>query len=426
MENPEQALVPQAQNFVSKLFESKLDNRFQYHDLTHTLEVVRNSEFLAGLYQLTEDQKLPLILAAWFHDTGYTEPGPRPHEEISEEIALEFLNQRAVPPEIADPVIACIRATKVPQNPQSLLEEIICDADLFHLGNESFDEKNKALRREHNLLRDELIDKEEWRIRTIGFLKQHQYFTSYGKETLDPVKQKHLEKLQARVKSDKKDPRPDKKAERKEKKQAAAVPEFPEELLQLEIPKSGKRERTEQVRRTERGVVAMFRIMSENHINLSQMADSKANIMISVNTIVISILISVLLGKLQFYPEYIIPAIILVGICLAAVVFAILATRPNISGGTFTREDIQNKKINLLFFGNFYKMKLDDYDWAMKEMMKDREYLYGSMIKDMYFLGIVLARKYKFLRISYNIFMYGLVAAIVAFVIAFALSGTAG
>jgi hypothetical protein len=59
----------------------------------------------------------------------------------------------------------------------------------------------------------------------------------------------------------------------------------------------------------------------------------------------------------------------------------------------------------------------------MKEMMKDRDYLYGSMIKDIYFLGVVLARKYKFLRLSYSIFMYGLVGSIIAFAIAFIFSG---
>jgi hypothetical protein len=133
-------------------------------------------------------------------------------------------------------------------------------------------------------------------------------------------------------------------------------------------------------------------------------------------------MVSLLLGKLQFYPEYIVPTIILVLVCLSAVIFAILATRPNISGGTFTKEDIQNKQINLLFFGNFFKVALPDYDWAMKEMMNDKDYLFGSMIKDIYFLGIVLARKYKLIRISYNIFMFGLVISILAFGIAFVLS----
>ena len=186
---------------------------------------------------------------------------------------------------------------------------------------------------------------------------------------------------------------------------------------------SPKPEKKPKVPKTERGVVAMFKIMSESHNNLSQMADSKANIMISVNTIVLSIMVSVLLGKLQFYPEFVIPTIILVVVCLSATVFAILATRPNISGGRFTREDIQNKQVNLLFFGNFFNMDLPDYDWAMKEMMKDKDYLYGSMIKDIYFLGVVLARKYRLLRISYSIFMYGLVGAIIAFGLTFIFAG---
>ena len=134
-------------------------------------------------------------------------------------------------------------------------------------------------------------------------------------------------------------------------------------------------------------------------------------------------MLSLLLGKLQFYPEFIIPTIILVVVCLGTVVFSILATRPNVTGGTFTKEDIKDKKINLLFFGNFFRMDLFDYDWAMREMMADKDYLYGNMIKDIYYLGIVLARKYKLLRISYNIFMCGLITAILAFGIAFMFSG---
>jgi hypothetical protein len=104
--------------------------------------------------------------------------------------------------------------------------------------------------------------------------------------------------------------------------------------------------------------------------------------------------------------------------------FSILATRPSVSGGRFTEEDIRNKKTNLLFFGNFYKMELEDYQRAMNQMMKDGEYLYNSMIKDVYFLGIVLAKKYRHLRISYTIFMWGLIIAVVAFAVtAFIVAG---
>jgi Family of unknown function (DUF5706) len=162
----------------------------------------------------------------------------------------------------------------------------------------------------------------------------------------------------------------------------------------------------------------MFRTTSNNHLRLSEMADGKANILIQVNAIIISILISVLFSKLEKNTQFIIPAIVLISICIAAIIFAILATRPNVTGGTFSKEDIINKKTNLLFFGNFHKVGLSEYEWGMKEMMKDNDYLYGSMTKDIYFLGVVLARKYRYLRTAYNIFMYGLVIAVIAFAIA--------
>jgi hypothetical protein len=98
-------------------------------------------------------------------------------------------------------------------------------------------------------------------------------------------------------------------------------------------------------------------------------------------------------------------------------VFAILATRPNVLQGKFNEDDIKKKRTNLLFFGNFHSMDIENYEWAMKEMMKDGDYLYGSMIKDIYYLGKVLGKKYKYLRISYNIFMFGFIVAIVAFIL---------
>lgn len=172
---------------------------------------------------------------------------------------------------------------------------------------------------------------------------------------------------------------------------------------------------------TERGISTVFRIMAQNQANLSQMADAKANILISVNSIILTIVISVLFTKLENNPNLQIPVILLVVVCVTAIVFSILATRPNVNHGTFTQEDIHNKRTNLLFFGNFYKMSLPDYDWAMLEMLNDKNYLYSSIVKDNYFLGVVLAKKYRFLRYAYNIFMFGLILSMIAFAIAFAI-----
>jgi hypothetical protein len=147
------------------------------------------------------------------------------------------------------------------------------------------------------------------------------------------------------------------------------------------------------------------------------MADNKANILITINSIILSVVVSVLIRKLEENPNLIVPTVILVSVCLTTMVFAILATRPNVLQGKFNKDDIKKKRTNLLFFGNFHSMDIENYEWAMKEMMKDGDYLYGSMIKDIYYLGKVLGKKYKYLRISYNIFMFGFIVAIVAFIL---------
>jgi len=113
----------------------------------------------------------------------------------------------------------------------------------------------------------------------------------------------------------------------------------------------------------------------------------------------------------------VVPTTILLLSSLLTIIIAILATRPEISSGKFTKQDIENKKVNILFFGNFYNMSLEDYEWAVLEMMKDYERLYGNLIKDQYFLGKVLAKKYKRIRNAYTVFMFGMILSVLAFII---------
>jgi hypothetical protein len=98
-----------------------------------------------------------------------------------------------------------------------------------------------------------------------------------------------------------------------------------------------------------------------------------------------------------------------------SIIFATLSTRPKITHGTFTKEDIKTKKANLLFFGNFYNSKLVDFEWGMNEMMKDKDFLYGAMIRDLHSLGRVLNKKYRYLRLTYNIFMFGMILSVILF-----------
>jgi len=393
-------ITEEARNFVSSLFRDKINDKFSFHNLAHTLNVLeacRKITASATPGSVSPEDEFALELAALFHDTGYSGNDMNNHEQTSISIAGQFLRDHDVPEEIIDKVTGCINATRMPQQPATFIEKVICDADLYHLGTDDFTAKTKLLRNELAEAFDQRISKKEWRKRNIEFLENHRYFTEFGRQKLDPVKQANLLQL---------------------KHKETAEPETATLAASEEEKQSKEEKKKASSERTERGITTMFRIMSNNHNNLSGMADNKANIMISVNSIIISIMVSVLLGRLAYYRNLTVPTIILLVTCVTAIIFSILATRPKISTGTFTTDDIRNKRINLLFFGNFYNMKLEEYNWAMNEMMNDRNYLYDSMLKDVYFLGKILAKKYKYLRLSYNTFMYGLIISMIAFAIA--------
>jgi hypothetical protein len=167
-----------------------------------------------------------------------------------------------------------------------------------------------------------------------------------------------------------------------------------------------------------RGVQTMFKNSSSNHQRLSSMADNKAFIMITVNSIIISVAIGLLIGKFVQSPNLIWPTILLLSVNIVAIIYSVLATRPNIPKGIFTREQVEKKTVNLLFFGSYYKMDLKEYEYGIRQMMDDSEFLYGSLIKDIYWQGKILGRKFRLLRISYDVFMYGIAVSVIAYLAA--------
>ena len=163
----------------------------------------------------------------------------------------------------------------------------------------------------------------------------------------------------------------------------------------------------------------MLRLTARNQISLSSIADNKSNILISLNGIIISLGLALLVRKFEERPEFIIPTLIFLVFSLATIVLAILSTRPNISSEKFNSQDVKEKKVNLLFFGNFYNMDIREYEKSVEEMFNDDPYLYTAMIRDQYYLGKVLARKYKLLRLTYGVFMVGLIVSVVSFILVY-------
>nr|WP_315223204.1 Pycsar system effector family protein [uncultured Flavobacterium sp.] len=386
-------LIDQAEDFVSNLLKDKLSNLYSYHNFNHTLTVVNAVKELCKKEEVVEDEKTALLVAAWFHDTGYIQ-GYENHESESVKIAAAFLKEHGKSDDFIAIVSNLILATEKEYVPKTQLEKIIKDADYAHIMGSEYGTTCELLRYELKNIWNISFSNSEWAAENLEFLlKKHRFYTDYAQRKWQPLKEKNLIALQ-------------KKIDKQKLKESIA------------IENDNKKDKAE---KPDRGIDTLFRVTLGNHTRLSGIADSKANILLSVNAIIISIALSTIIPKLDSpkNAHLVIPTFIMLISSVTTIIFAILSTRPKVTSGIFTRKDVEDKKVNLMFFGNFYKMPLQEYDWAMNEMMKDRDYLYSTMIKDLYYLGLVLQRKYNLLRIAYNLFMVGLIVTVISFVIAF-------
>jgi len=395
-------LLKDVRDFVISYVEMQAGKvQLPYHNMLHTERVVEAAKQIAGHYQLNDHDLFVVTVAAWFHDLGYYTGESKDHEIKGAEMAVALLKEKRVDEATIAEVKGCILATKMPQKPVSLPEKIVCDADLFHLGTDEFNDRNKLMRKEQELALHKEISRKEWRLGTIQLLKSHHYHTDYCRLLLNDKKQENLEQLLKKEKD----------------RQPESANALKADLVSDLDPKAEKKKPEKPVR----GIETMFRVASTNHQRLSDMADSKANIMISVNAIIISVVIGFVGRRLESSQFLLIPTLILLIGCVSTIVLAILATRPKIPDGSFSREQLDNKTVNLLFFGNFYKMDYELYYDGMKKVMADSDFLYGSLIRDIHSQGKVLGSKYKLLRISYTIFMFTLIVSVLAFAITFIL-----
>ncbi|MCG8329357.1 MAG: DUF5706 domain-containing protein [Chitinophagales bacterium] len=405
-------LLVAAEKHVKGIFDKHFSPEYVFHDFPHTQNVVEAAVLIGNQYKLTDKELEILQLAAWFHDTGYYKD-PENHEQMSCELAEAFLSERGYPEENILQLKGCIMATRLPQRPERLLEEILCDADLSHLGNEQYWDRCGRLRQEMLLARNVIMSEQEWVDFELDFMMRHRYHTDVARSLYNKRKRKHIKQLnkqKLRLMPDAMGAIEEVREGSKKKKKKKAF-DGASDLKELNLG---------------RGVETMYRTTYRTHVNLSSIADNKANFMLTINAVVISFVVTNLVPQTRDETWLITPTVILLTVCLAALVFAIMATRPKVTEGKVTRDAIEERRTNLLFFGNFYKMDLDDFHWGMTEMIKDTDFLYSSMTRDLYFLGVVLAKKYKLLRICYGIFMYGIIISVLAFVIAFVSTPSVG
>lgn len=380
-------ITQKAENYIFELFKDKVSDDYLYHNFQHIFRVTRAANILGKAHGLSDEDMEVLILAAWFHDSGYSDSGEN-HEVKSAKIAEEFLGKENYPNEKIKEVQRIILATQPQHEPVDLLEKIIKDADTSHFSEGNYQSIAELLKAEWELTENTFYTDEEWALLNRNLLsKGHRYYTDYAKENWAKGKEENIAALQKKI----------------------------QKINPSDGTKKGKEDRFS------RAIDTMFRVTLNNHTRLSEIADSKANILLSVNAIIISIILGTLIPKLDAPRNFhlIVPTFVLLISSVITIIFAIMSTRPKVTEGSFTREQIEKRQVNLLFFGNFHKMPISEYEWAMDDLMKDREALYNALTRDLYFLGVVLNRKYYLLRITYGIFTIGIILSVISFVWAF-------
>lgn len=388
--------VSKAERYVKQLLQDHLTPDHSYHNLPHTQAVVDAARLLSARHELPEAECEIIELAAWFHDTGFTTTYEE-HEEASADIAEAFLKQEEYPLEGIAEIRRLILATKAGHQPIDQLEMILRDADLSNIGRADYLALLSGLRHEWEVFREEAHKDRAWYKLNYQFLSEHQYFTEVAQEIYGTQHQQNVKTLK-KLSAGKKKNNNNKKKNDKAKKDT----------------------RTGNTIGTNRSAQMMFKTALRNHMDLSNLADNKANIMLSVNALIVTIAVPMAAGYVNDAPHLMVPVIILLLTCLVSMIFATLATRPIPMTGLTSQEDIKQGRSNLFFFGNFYRMSITEYDQGMDTVIREDESLESAIKRDLYFLGRSLGKKYNQLRVCYNLFMIGVVLSVVLFGISYA------
>ncbi|CAM3820945.1 Pycsar system effector family protein [Pontibacter korlensis] len=357
--------------------------------LEHTRALVAVAEEVGRSVRLNEHDMQLLLLAAWLYDlSNHQNSSP---EEVKPSPAAQFLESSGLTAADINTVMQCIVATQYPQQPKNLLEEVLCDAVASFMASKDYllHEERKA-----GLTPGALNEELKWIDEQRTLLKKHSYFTSYARHTFSAGKEKNIKTLK-----------------QKREEIISATPEL--QVLWEENKKLKKNLQKGKEQKVIKGVETMFRTTMASHLQLSVIADSKANIMISINAIIASIMISSFIKSFSDVPHLIIPAFFLTVVCIVTTIIAVLATRPNIK-----KTSSKPGGIDYLFFGDYTTLSADVYRANMREIMHDSDRLYNSMIDNIYLQGKVLEKKYRLLKLSYTVFVIGLCLVLASYAIA--------
>lgn len=403
--------LEQVELWATKVITTEFSDKLVFHDIDHTHKVVSGVKEIAKAEGISAEDKELCLIAGWLSCIGFRDLDTwgkmnKPMDlfincsKCTKNISEEYLRSIDYPEDKIEKVIALLEDADIGHEPKTHLGKILADASTIELALKK-GKKRLELRYQELLLTDAIsVGKRGFYEVLLEYLLSHKYYTEYAQKEFSPRKD-HL------IKSVEKEKKEIGKSEQLALKKELNISD--EELKKL------KKNLKSVKGRDERGIQTMFRTTSRNHYTLNQMVDRKANIMISVNAIILSLILSRIIGTIDTFCIHNAPILLMLITSVVSIIFAIIAITPSQSHGEFTEQEVREKQGNLLYFGNYHNMAFREYNWGMLQMLNDSDYLYTSMIKDLYFLGQMLNRKYKHIRISLGVFMIGFVFTVIFF-----------
>lgn len=381
--------IAKVEDFVIHDLTNNLDSRYTFHNLERAKDLVSKTLEILESYDKKIDKE-STRLASWFLYSGFTKDHDN-HVNHSINIAESFLSETNFKEEKITKVSALIKAAWDGDEPTSTEAKILKDARTAYFGSEDLIELIELQRLELQNFEKDTPKSGKFRK---GFIKklngEHQFYTEYALKNWNKQKEENAINLVGKSL----------KAEKTKKKEKLKV------KLKNQSP--------------ERAIQSLYRTQLRNHLKLSDIADTKANILLSVNAIIISLLLANLIPKLgtpnNSYLIY--PTVIFIVFSIASMIMSVLATRPKINNEELIDNDLNSENTNFLFFGNFHALALPDFKQKMREIIKSKESIYDSLTMDLYYLGLVLKKKYQLLRRTYTVFIIGVVLSVIAFALA--------
>lgn len=377
------ALLDKARQWVLDLFNDHADHRLVWHTFSRTNELISLIARLARDEKLTREEYITLYLAGWFAYPGWLFD-PNAPEKINHRLAEQFMRAESQDELIIQQVQQLIPLANLQGQPASRTETILWDAALaLHFGEDYRNSQSLRRRETENLQDGHAIPAEVWQHQELEQMSAVRYLTASGKAHFEPLLLDHIRSLQ-----------------RKESRRTQRVTE--------ELPARVN---------TNSAIQTYFRTSFHNHIHLSAIADRKAQMLISVNAILISVLITVLSYSniAETRPPLLIPVTLFMVCGLGSLIFSVLSARPRVTRLPVRDLEPDLRWRHLLFFGHYTQLDADQYVDEMMGLQSQGEDLCRAMHLDIYHLGCVLDRKYRLVSIAYALFMAGFIGAVSSF-----------